>query len=165
MFDTIPLSKFRFLAALMTVTLVISGLPLPFSGNAYSAGNAGSTVGATMRPALAAPVVQSPPPTFNLLLQDDSTHDMLRWNSTTGDYQYSRCGDGFTLTGTGSVSSRGNTYTLSQSGPDRRVSATLDVGLQSGSASVQYPLGSTTTFITDRSWTPDPGLNDPTPPQ
>ena len=163
MFDTIQFSKFRSMAALMTVTLAISGLPLSLSSNAYTGGNAGSRMSAAI-PALAPPVVQSPPPTYNLLLQDDSTHDMLRWNSTTGAYQYSRCGDGFILTGTGSVTSRGNTFTLTQYGSDRRVTATLDVGMQSGSASVQYPLGTTYT-ITDRSWTPDPGLSDQIPPQ
>jgi len=163
MFDTIQFSKFRSMAALMTVTLAISGLPLSLSSNAYIRANAGSRMSAAI-PAFAPPVVQSPPPTYNLLLQDDSTHDMLRWNSTTGAYQYSRCGDGFILTGTGSVTSRGNTFTLTQYGSDRRVTATLDVGMQSGSASVQYPLGTTYT-ITDRSWTPDPGLSDQTPPQ
>jgi len=162
MFDTIQFSKFRCMAALMTATLVISGLPLTRSSNAYTGGNAGSRLSAI--PAFAAPVVQSPPPTYNLLLQDDSSGNMLRWNSTTGDYQYSRCGDGFILTGTGSVSSRGYTFTLTQYGADRRISATLDASRQSGTASIQYPLGTTDT-LTDRSWTPDPGLSDQIPPQ
>lgn len=95
----------------------------------------------------------------------NSSGDIFRFNSATGDYLYSRCGNGYTLTGTGSLSIRGSIYTLTHNPSDRRVLARLDDAVHSGTASVQvFALGTTFT-ITDRNTTNDPGLTDTSPPQ
>jgi len=171
MFGTIRNNKARWTVFLMTSLLVVSGSQLPFSGSAYSRVNttsprrlpAGNNT-TTNRPAVASPVVQSGP-TYNKLLQDDSSGDVFRFNSTTGDYLYSKCDSGFTLMGTETVSVRGSTYTLTHNPSDRRVSASLDDSTHKGSASVQYPPGVTIGTITDRDTTNDPGLSDSSPPQ
>ncbi|MEW6129813.1 MAG: IPT/TIG domain-containing protein [Acidobacteriota bacterium] len=139
---------------------ITTSLILPFSGKASF----------TSKANLAAPPVSTVVPpfqsssSFDKLLQDDSSGDMLRWNAATGEYLFSRCSNGFTLIGTGTVSSKGSTYTLTHNATDRRVQATLDAIQHSGTASIQYPIGTTFT-ITDRSTTPDPGASDMTPPQ
>jgi hypothetical protein len=157
--------KSKLVVVLITLAFLAAGWPFPSSGDARPKGFANASVGKPLLTGGAAMLFQSPSPTYNLLLQDDSTGNMLRWNSTTGQYLYSRCSDGFTLTGTGTVSSHGSTYTLTHNPADRRVQATLDNTQHSGTASVQYPLGSTTQTITDRSTTPDLGATDTTPPQ
>jgi HYR domain-containing protein len=87
---------------------------------------------------------------FNFCIQDDSTRDTLRFNSMTGQYVFTRCATGFTLTGTGVVTIKGSTITLQHVAPDRRVSATLDNSTHRGSASVQVFAPTTTFMITDR---------------
>src|SRR6266478_913753 len=170
MSDTMRSNKCRVLVFLMTMSVFISGLPSSLSGTTSrerSGGSAGAvkaSTGSNRRAAITAAPVQASP-TYDLLLQDDSSGDMLRWNSATGDYLYSRCTDGFSLTGTGSVTSHGSTYTLTHYPGDRRVTATLDNGVHSGTASVQYPIGSTTYTIADQSSIPDPGATDSVPPQ
>ena len=170
MSDTMRSNKSRVLVFLMTISVFISGLPSSLSGTTTREPSGCSTnvVKASTAPirlaAIAAAPVQASP-SYDLLLQDDSSGDMLRWNSATGDYLYSRCSDGFSLTGTGSVTSHGSTYTLTHYPGDRRVTATLDNGLHSGTASVQYPIGSTTYTIADQSSIPDPGATDSVPPQ
>lgn len=171
MSDRMRSNKSRVLVVLVTISFIITGLPSSLSGKASrepSAGSAGpAKAGAISNrvAGIAATPVQAPPPTYNKLLQDDSNGDLFRFNSTTGDYQYSKCGNGFTLIGTGTVTSRGNIYTLSQNGPDRRVTATIDDGVHKGSAGVQFPPGTNVGTITDRDTTNDPGLSDTTPPQ
>jgi DNA-binding beta-propeller fold protein YncE len=59
---------------------------------------------------------------FDVCLQDDHSGDLLRFNSSTGDYLFVRCGDeGFTLSGRGSVRRVGCLLILS----DSRVSVAL----------------------------------------
>lgn len=41
---------------------------------------------------------------FDKCLQDDESNDTLEFNSFTGDYRYTRCSDGLTLTGRGKIS-------------------------------------------------------------
>jgi uncharacterized delta-60 repeat protein len=86
---------------------------------------------------------------FDICLQDDSSGSFLQFNSTTGEYLFTNC-SGVTLGGTGVISSRGSIITLQQDGPDRRVLARIDGGVNKGTASVQvFSLGTTFT-ITDR---------------
>jgi uncharacterized delta-60 repeat protein len=86
---------------------------------------------------------------FDMCLQDDSNGNLLQFNSTTGDYQFTNC-TGFTLGGTGVISTRGSIITLQQNGPDRRVLARIDGGVNKGTASVQILSLGTTFTITDR---------------
>lgn len=160
MSGTMWFSKSRLLVSLVIVVFVLSGFPARLSGRAYSTiADPPATASGT------AFVMQASTPSYDLLLQDDSSGDMLRWNSTTGEYRYSRCTDGFTLTGTGTVTTHGSTYTLTHNPFDRRVQATLDNSTHSGTASIQYPLGSSTYTIADKSSTPDPGATDTALPQ
>lgn len=88
--------------------------------------------------------------TYNTCLQDDSSGISLQINSTTGDYKFKRCSDGFTLTGQGSIISHGSTFTLQHYGPDRRVQASWTTG-GAGNGSLQMPPGTTVITIMDRS--------------
>ena len=92
-----------------------------------------------------------PLPSFDICLQDDSSGDFLQINSTTGDYQFIKCGPGgFTLSGTGTVRLRGSIVTLQQNGPDVRVSASIDNAAHRGVASIQVFSRGTTFTVTDR---------------
>ncbi|HEY7547312.1 MAG TPA: HYR domain-containing protein, partial [Blastocatellia bacterium] len=86
---------------------------------------------------------------FDVCLQDDSAADtVLLFNSSTGDYRF--CYAGGTLTGRGTATRRGNTFTLVDSRSDRRVQATMDASMRRGSASLQSPPGQTRCTISDR---------------
>jgi uncharacterized delta-60 repeat protein len=88
-------------------------------------------------------------PGFDVCLQDDGTGNLLQFNSTTGNYQFTNC-SGFTLGGTGAVTRKGNIITLQQNGPDRRLLARIDGGVNKGTASLQVFSQGTTFTITDR---------------
>jgi 6-phosphogluconolactonase (cycloisomerase 2 family) len=90
------------------------------------------------------PTTCSPP--FDICLQDDSNGNLLRVNSTTGEYQFTNC-RGLTVSGNGSLARRGCLTTFSADGPDRRISAKLDGCLKNGSASVQIFSQGTFTII------------------
>jgi hypothetical protein len=87
--------------------------------------------------------------TYNTCIQDDSSGYSIQINSTTGDYKFKRCSDGFTLTGQGSITSHGSSFTLQHYPSDRRVQAGWMTG-GAGSASLQMG-GATIISITDRS--------------
>jgi uncharacterized delta-60 repeat protein len=86
---------------------------------------------------------------FDLCLQDDSTGNLLQFNSTTGEYQFTNC-SGFTLGGTGAITKRGSMITLQHNGTDRRLLARIDGGVNKGTASLQALAQGTTFTITDR---------------
>jgi hypothetical protein len=89
-------------------------------------------------------------PAFDICLQDDSSRDILRINSTTGEYQFIGCISGLMLSGTGRLTSGGGIITLQHSLSDRRLLARLDIARNRGTASIQiFSLGRTIT-ITDR---------------
>src|SRR5882724_4408526 len=91
-------------------------------------------------------------PPFDVCLQDDSSGDTLKINSTTGDYQFTKCG-GLVLSGMGTLIKRGSIITLQHYGPDRRVLATIDNAVNKGFASIQVFSQGTTFTITDRNTT------------
>lgn len=84
---------------------------------------------------------------FDVCLTDDSGGASLRFSSTSGAYMF--CGGGKTLSGTGSVTSRGGVITLQQDVADRRISARISTSAKNGSASVQAPVGKTIGQIAD----------------
>lgn len=88
-------------------------------------------------------------PSFDICLQDDSSGNLFQFNSATGDYLFTNC-SGFTLGGIGTITRRGSTITLQQNGPDRRVLAKIDGGVNKGTASVQVFATGATFTITDR---------------
>jgi hypothetical protein len=73
---------------------------------------------------------------FNVCIQDDHTGDTFRFNSMTGQYVYTRCGDRFTLSGTGTVRNVNGLNTLSDSRSDRRISAMANPGSLTGRANI-----------------------------
>lgn len=88
-------------------------------------------------------------PTFDICFQDDSNGNLLQLNSTTGDYQFTNC-SGFTLTGTGTLTTRGSTITLQHNSTDRRLVARIDNSSKRATASIQVLSAGLTFSITDR---------------
>jgi len=77
-------------------------------------------------------------PSFDTCLKDNSTGNLLQWNSTTGAYKFTRCSDGFMLTGTGKVGLVNGIRTLTDSKSDRRVSAGFNTGQLTGSVTIYF---------------------------
>jgi hypothetical protein len=84
---------------------------------------------------------------FDVCLTDDGSGASLRFSSSSGDYSF--CGGGKTLSGTGSVSKSGTITTLQQNAADRRITARINTSAKNGSASVQSPVGKTIGTIAD----------------
>lgn len=87
---------------------------------------------------------------FNICIQDDSSGDLLRFNSSTGDYQFTRCGSGIVFSGIGSIITKGSVITLQHYASDRRILARIDNSVNKATASVQVFSMGTTFTITDR---------------
>lgn len=86
---------------------------------------------------------------FDACLQDDNTPGtVLLFNSFTGDYRF--CYNGTTLTGKGTVSKLGCSYTLEHNTADRRVLGKIDKALFRGNGSLQVPSGTFRCSLTDR---------------
>jgi hypothetical protein len=86
---------------------------------------------------------------FDVCLQDDSNPtSVLLFNSFTGDYLF--CSGGTTFTGRGTVQKLGSTYTLTHNTSERRVLGRLEGALNRGTASLQWPVGTTRCTINDR---------------
>jgi len=96
--------------------------------------------------------IGDPVSVFDVCLQDDSSGDTLKINSTTSEYQFTKCG-GLVLGGMGTLVKRGSIVTLQQYGPDRRVLARIDNAVNKGFASIQVFSQGTTFTITDRNTT------------
>jgi hypothetical protein len=73
---------------------------------------------------------------LDVCLKDNSTGNLFQWNSTTGQYKFTRCSDGFTLTGTGMVRLVNGIRTLTDFKTDRRISAGFITGQMTGSATI-----------------------------
>ena len=117
----------------------------PVAGSPFAASSG-------LRPGIAAfpPASCGASSSFDICLQDDSNGNLLRFNSATGEYLFTRCGTGFMLGGTGTVTVRGSVITLQHNAADRRVLAQIDNATHTGKASVQvFSLGTTFT-ISDR---------------
>ena len=75
---------------------------------------------------------------FDVCLRNDGNGNLLQWNSATGQYKFTRCSDGFMLSGTGVVALINNSRMLMDSKPDRRVSAGFNTGQLTGSATIYF---------------------------
>lgn len=82
---------------------------------------------------------------FDICIQDESNAKILKFNSTTGDYEFTNCSD-LTLVGTASLVKRGSNITLQHYSNDRRVLAQVDFSVKRAIASIQ-------TFSEQRSFT------------
>ena len=87
--------------------------------------------------------------TFDTCIQDDSNRNLFQFNSTNGEYLFTNCA-GLALGGTGSLVKRGGIITLRHSASDRRVLATIDLGMNRATVSVQLFSQGTTYIISDR---------------
>ena len=79
-----------------------------------------------------APVVNG----FDTCLRDNTTGNLLQWNSTTGQYQFTRCSDGFMIIGTGVAKLVNGIRTLTDFKTDRRISAGFNTGQLTGNATI-----------------------------
>ena len=86
---------------------------------------------------------------FNICLQDDSNGNILKINSTTGDYLFMTC-SGVTLGGRGTLIRKGTTMTLQDYASDRRVLMTYDSGVRRGTASIRILSSGRSFSIMDR---------------
>jgi hypothetical protein len=78
---------------------------------------------------------------FDNCLKDNSSGNLFQFSSTNGQYKFTRCSDGFMLSGTGVVRLMNGILTLTDSKPDRRVSAGFITGQRTGSATIYIMIG------------------------
>jgi len=78
----------------------------------------------------------APAPPFDICMKDDSTGNTLQFNSVTGAYKFTRCSDQFTLTGQGVIRTVGSILSLTDSKPDRRISAGFLINQLTGTATI-----------------------------
>jgi len=89
---------------------------------------------------------------FNVCLQDDSNPgNVAFFNTVSGAYRV--CCNGTVFTGTGTVTLRGCTFTLSHNPGDRRLTINVDFAGKKGSAALQFPPGVMKCTIMDRDLT------------
>lgn len=74
---------------------------------------------------------------FDICIQDDRNGNLLRFNSETGDYQFTDCRKGFTLSGRGAVRIRACKVELQDFGPDRNLSVLANTCTHIGTVSLQ----------------------------
>jgi hypothetical protein len=87
---------------------------------------------------------------FDICLQDDSSRDMLRINSVTGEYQFTKCAGAVVIGGTGNLIRKGSIIDLQHYAGDRRVIARIDGAVNKGTASIQVFSQGVTFTIMDR---------------
>jgi uncharacterized delta-60 repeat protein len=100
--------------------------------------------------------INAPPvPVFDVCLQDNANPAKVLKFATTGadKGKYRFCNNTTVYTGVGTVTQKGQVFTLQYSGPDRRLQATVDKGSFKGNASLQSPAGSLACTISDKNIT------------
>ena len=73
---------------------------------------------------------------FDTCLKDNSTGNLLQWNSTTGAYTFTRCSDGFTLSGVGAIALVNGYRVISDLKNNRRINAGFNTGQLTGTATI-----------------------------
>jgi hypothetical protein len=98
-------------------------------------------------------VVESKP---DLLIQDEANATMLKVNTATGEYVFTSCRKGITLSGTGKVTVRGCKVDLQSLTSEHRVTAAINTCTHVGTATVK-------SFVTGKSfWVLDSDMTDDT---
>lgn len=92
-------------------------------------------------------------PPYDTCIQDESSKDVLKINTSTGTYQLTRCRDGSTLSGQSILSKRGCTISLQDSRADRRITANIDTCSNRASASIQIFAQGSSLTLNDRNTT------------
>jgi hypothetical protein len=93
------------------------------------------------------------PGQFDICVQDDSSGETLKINSSNGDYRLTRCRDNLVIGGRGELTRRANVITLQHNASDRRVLARIDGAANKGTASIQAPSQGLMLSIIDRNTT------------
>jgi hypothetical protein len=89
---------------------------------------------------------------LDVCIQDDSNpQNVLLFSSATGDYTF--CCNGLSVSGVGGITRKGGIITLFNGQGDRRVFGQIDLGVNKGKASLQFPVGSTICAFGDRNTT------------
>jgi hypothetical protein len=96
---------------------------------------------------------------FDHVIADNASGKLLRFISTTGDYDFFDCRKGTSLIGQGIVTINGCKVELRHTGndprrPDRNVSASVNTCTKSGSATITY--GGTTHTLSDTNMSNNP---------
>src|SRR5262249_2938158 len=68
--------------------------------------------------------------------KENKTGNLLQWNSTTGQYQFTRCSDAFIITGTGVARVVNGIRTLTDFRSNVRLSAGFNLGQRTGNATI-----------------------------
>jgi nitrous oxidase accessory protein NosD len=89
------------------------------------------------------------PPVFDICLQDESNGNMLKINSTTGQYLFTRSG-GITLGGTGNLTMRGSLIILRAHAADHSVLALIERRLKKAAAFISVPSQGAVLTIVDK---------------
>jgi uncharacterized delta-60 repeat protein len=91
-------------------------------------------------------------PIFDICIQDDSNRDILKFNSTTGDYQFTSCGSrSVTLSGKAKVKVKkaGCLLKLTSNQSDHSLAASINICRKTGSASIQVTASGRTFDLSD----------------
>jgi hypothetical protein len=92
---------------------------------------------------------QAPAP-GTICIQDDSTKSFFAFEPATGNYTFTDCPTGFTITGTGVVTRKGDSFSLQHITTARRVLANADLPTKKGKASVETVSPYKTYVVMDR---------------
>src|SRR5215467_14543466 len=76
--------------------------------------------------------------TSTVCITDDVTHDTFTFDCPSGNYIFTRCSDGFSITGTGTPSTVASVEFLNAFQPDRRITADLMLGQGTGKAAISF---------------------------
>jgi uncharacterized delta-60 repeat protein len=86
---------------------------------------------------------------FDICLRDDVNENLFQFNSTNGNYLFSNCRKGFTLSGRGIVKTRSCKIELQASEPDRNISVVANSCAHTGSATIRVFSSGTAYSISD----------------
>jgi hypothetical protein len=74
-------------------------------------------------------------------VQDDTTGDFIRFNSVTGAYVSQQCSTGFTTDGVGTVTTNGNTTTLTHFTTGKFNTVSVNNSTNTGTAAIRVRNG------------------------
>jgi len=100
-------------------------------------------------------VVESKP---DLVIQDDYNAALLKVNTATGEYVFTSCRKGVTLSGTGTVTVRGCKLDLQSVNADHRLSATVNTCTHVGTATVKSFTTGKVFWVLDSDMSNDTGV-------
>jgi len=113
-------------------TVASNGLLTSVPGSPFSTGQPGGLSSLVVFPGKSCGSLNS----FDICMKDNTSGDVFAFNSVTGAYMYTRCSDGFSISGTGAVRSVGGVLNLIDNRPDRRISAAFITGQLTGNVTV-----------------------------